>query len=152
MHFAKMDGSPFTREPLNRLLQYDGLMPFGDAVYKGSPAVTTYNFDKPTLAILQNLQNKLPTQHPTPHLLNYKLLMNGIKKWPERTTTSPSGRHLGIYKTLLKHVVQKKKANETEPDPATANINPGILKQGRDILYLVFDIMTIALQHTYLLK
>jgi len=151
-HFAKADSSPFTQEPLNRLLKYDGIMPFGDTVYNGSPAITTYNFDEHTLAILQNLWNKLPTKCSTPHILNYKLLTKGIKKWPERTTTSPSGRHLGIYKTLLKHVVKKKKANETELDPETDDDNQGLLKQGRDILYLVFDIMTIALKHMYLLK
>ena len=26
---------------------------------------------------------------------------SGFKKWPEMTTTSPSGRHLGLYKALL---------------------------------------------------
>ena len=27
----------------------------------------------------------------------------GFKKWPEMTATSPSGRHLGLYKALLKN-------------------------------------------------
>jgi len=59
---------------------------------------------------------------------------------------------LGFTKPLLKHVVIKKNNNKQEPDPETDDGNPGLLKQGHDILYLVFDIMTIALQHTYLLK
>jgi len=29
-HFAQAEGSPFTTDPLNRLLQYDGLTSFGD--------------------------------------------------------------------------------------------------------------------------
>jgi len=45
--------------------------------------------------------------------------MDGIKKWLERTTTSLSGHHLGIYKTLRKHVQEqpKKKHGKIEPPP-----------------------------------
>jgi len=35
MHFAKAKGSPFTTEPLNCLLAYDGLTPYGDKVTAG---------------------------------------------------------------------------------------------------------------------
>jgi len=73
--------------------------------------------------------------------------LDGIQKWPERTTTSPSGRHLGIYKSLRRRVKEKKKDNDipdTEP--------PGKLEQGRDVLYLIFDIMSLALKHTYTLE
>jgi len=47
-----------------------------------------------------NLRTKLPLDGTQDHPLLYDKLQNGIKKWPERTTTSPSGRHLGIYKSL----------------------------------------------------
>jgi len=62
---------------------------------------------------------------------------------------SPSGRHLGIYKTLGKHTIQPDKKNErsgTAPEPT------GPLKQGRDVLYLIFSIMGIALKHAYPLQ
>jgi len=59
---------------------------------------------------------------------------------------SPSGWHLGIYKTLAKHVVKKDK------DAAlTADIDSS-LTQGQDVIYLIFDLMSIALTHTYLLE
>jgi len=32
----------------------------------------------------------------------FEEVIQGFKKWPEKTATSPSGQHLGIYKTLLK--------------------------------------------------
>jgi len=80
--------------------------------------------------------------------LDYDSLLQGIKKWPEKTTTSPSGRHLGIYKTLGKHVCQKKNQNSTQE----SGQDPVALKQGRDVLFLIFDIMTIALQHAYPLQ
>jgi len=40
--------------------------------------------------------------------------MNGIKKWPEKTTMSPSGRHLGIYKTLQQHLKEKDKETKKQ--------------------------------------
>jgi len=147
-HFAAADGSPFTCEPLSRLLQYDGMTTFGDHVHKGSTCLDNYNFDEQTMAILKNLKKKINPDETVPHSLNYELLMNGIKKWPEKTTTSPSGRHLGIYKTLQKHIVQKKKSDNADNNPVTTDA----LTQGRDVLFLIFDIMTIALKHTYPLQ
>jgi len=60
-HFAKVEGSLFMMDPLCRLLQYDSLALFGNIVYKGKNALNNYQFNKPTMAILQNLRNKIPT-------------------------------------------------------------------------------------------
>jgi len=49
----------------------------------------------------------------TSQKLDYSKLLKGIKKWPECMTTSPSRCHLGIYKSLGKHVVEKKKHNNS---------------------------------------
>jgi len=62
---------------------------------------------------------------------------------------SPSGRHLGIYKTLGKHTIQTNKKND-QPGK-TPEIN-GPLKHGHDVLYLIFDIMVLALKHAYPLQ
>jgi len=150
--FAKAEGSPFTQAPLNHLLQYDGLTAFGESVFKGWDLLTHHQFDEPTRAILQNMHNKLPTTNHPPQLLDYELLMNGIKKWPERTTMSPSGRHLGIYKTLQKHVRRKKSDNPNQQKMMDNEEPLGALKQGRDVLFLIFDIMSLAIKHTYLLQ
>ncbi len=81
--------------------------------------------------------------------LDYDTLLNGIKKWPECTTTSLSGRHLGIYKALGKHVIEKKQNNKEHELPDT---DQDIIKEGHDVLYLIFDLMTLALRHAYPLK
>ncbi len=146
-HFAKAQGSPFTIEPLNRLLQYDGLTTLGNQVLQGRANLSQLPINEPTRAILTHLKSKIPATDRRPHPLDYGLLMEGIKKWPERTTTSPSGRHLGIYKSLRRHVKEKKKETDV-PDAAI----PGKIEQGRDVLYLIFDIMSLALQHTYTLE
>jgi len=79
LHFATAEGLTFTCKPLKWLLQYDGLMSFGDYVYEGWPLEDTHGFDEPTKAILRNLCNKLLPTNTTEHQLDYKLLMNGIK-------------------------------------------------------------------------
>jgi len=146
-HFAKAHGSPFTSEPLSRLLQYDGLMPFGYIIFKGNTDLHSLPLDEPTQTLLEHLNNKLLPDTPRNHPIDYKLLLNGIKKWPEKMTTSPSGRHLGIYKSLQRHVVEAPKTDKkSNPTP------PPRLQQGRDILYLIFDIMTLALRHQHTLE
>jgi len=65
----------------------------------------------------------------------------------KKTTTSPSGRRIGIYKSLQRHVINKED-QEKQPAP-----NPlPLITQGRDVLYLIFDIMLLALKHTYTLN
>jgi len=81
------------------------------------------------------------------HPLIYAELQNGIKKWPEKTTTSPSGRHLGIYKSLQHHVLSQEEKDALSPTQSTAP-----LKEGCDVLFLIFDIMSLALLHTYTLN
>ncbi len=124
-------------------------MTFGNHVTQGKPLPDFHQFDEPTAAVLTNLKRKVTINDTEPVHLNYDSLLLGIRKWPERTTMSPSGRHLGIYKLLGKHVVEKKQNNNTNPEP-TQTIDA--LKQGRDVLFLIFDIMTIALQHAYPLQ
>jgi len=78
-HFEKAERSPFTIEPLNCLLAYDGLTPYGDKVTAGRPTIQHHHFDEPTKAILENLQQKFPSDRPLSHPLDYEGLMEGIK-------------------------------------------------------------------------
>ncbi len=145
-HFAKAQGSPFTQDPLQHLLNYDGLTPFGNQVLQGRAHIDSLPVNDATKALLQHLHNKSPDPAARLHPLNYDELQNGIKKWPERTSTSPSGCHLGIYKSLQRHLIDKDdKAHPTPPSQA-------LLTQGRDVLYLIFDIMSLALRHSYTLE
>jgi len=82
-HFAHAEGLKFMQEPLQHLLQYDRLTPFGDQVTKGGTIGTLHMFDEPIRAILQNLHKKTPEPNPLCPLLDYLALLDGIKKWPE---------------------------------------------------------------------
>ncbi len=144
-HFATAHSTPFVTEPLSHLLQYDGITKFGKIVSQGRAQLEDLPLDEATKALLHHLQSKHQHQESL-HPLVYEELQNGIKKWPEKTTTSPSGRHLGIYKSLQRHTLTNKELKALLPEEAMCP-----LKQGQDVLFLIFDIMSLALKHTYTL-
>jgi endonuclease/exonuclease/phosphatase family metal-dependent hydrolase len=99
-HFAQAQGTPFTILPLKALgshQDFDVLQtPDGEPVTlpPGSFQETTT-----VLAILHEASN-----HPPPSwvaTISFDDFIKGFLKWKESTSTSPSGRHLGIYKTLV---------------------------------------------------
>jgi len=78
-----------------------------------------------------------PTENPE-QPLDLEMVMNGYCKLPERTTTSPSSHHLGIYKSLLK-------------DFPPSNLPPDYQPQthGIDIMRMLFCLLQLAVKHTY---
>jgi len=84
-----------------------------------------------------------PTENPA-NPLNTDELIQGFKRWPERTTTFPSGWHLGIYKSLAKHFPPPKDKNNPEPSPKPQDP----LQCGNDILKLLIMMMDLAVTHT----
>jgi len=64
-----------------------------------------------TCLLLEHQSSKLlPGEDPT-QPLEFDKLMRGFRKWKEQMATSPSGRHLGIYKSLLKKKKKKEDKN-----------------------------------------
>jgi len=84
-HFAKAQGLPFTVDLLQRLLNYDGLTPFGNQIFNGRAALEHLPLNAPTKALLQHMRNKLLSPYPQSHPMLYEELQQGIKKWPEKT-------------------------------------------------------------------
>jgi len=89
---------------------------FGNRVTDSQPIPGIYHFDELTTAILSNLKCKIPLDNES-HIFNYETLIDRIKKWPESTTTSLSGHHLGIYKALGKHMIPKKTNKDNKDAP-----------------------------------
>jgi hypothetical protein len=67
-------------------------------------------------ALIQKISNKenLPK---ISDIIAFPDFTNAIRKWRESTSTSPSGRHLGCYKSLLVNDKQSSKYNELYKDP-----------------------------------
>ncbi len=78
-HFATAQGTPFTVDPLQCLLHYDGLTPFGDRILTGRVDLEALPIDDATRALLLSMHNKTKPHVDRDHPLIYKELQNGIK-------------------------------------------------------------------------
>jgi hypothetical protein len=98
-HFSQAHGTPFTIPPLSNILSFSGVSQAGLDVLQGD--LTKANHETlHTNAILQELKQVREVQ---PHELTFRTMIVGFSKWRETTTTSPSGKHLGLYKSLIRH-------------------------------------------------
>ena len=93
-HFASAHGSPFTVPPLSTQFDWEITSPHYDHVLQGQ----TSQYTSKVSSLLQLLHRKVP---PTRATLTTAELISRFRKWKETTTTSPSRRHLGHYKSLL---------------------------------------------------
>jgi hypothetical protein len=101
-HFGQAHGTPFTVEPLASLVGWHGTSESSDAILDGT--VTTDEVaqcTEATLAILKALQQKLAEPDSIAIRITVEDLRAGFKAWRETTSTSPSGRHLGYYRSKM---------------------------------------------------
>ena len=91
-HFAQAEGSMPTKPPLATILG-DGHNQACDAILNGTyhPPEDLNDILKQYLTIMKR-ENNSSTQ--SPHI-PLEAIKDGYRKWPERTSTSPSGVHLG---------------------------------------------------------
>jgi len=149
-HFATAHGSPFTTQPLSDLLEHDSITPFATAVINRTADIDSLPVDKATKQFLRH-QRRPKHFKPKQQKLNFEKLTKGFKKWPEKTSTSPSGRHLGVYKSLLKDVHRKKDKDSNETSQSSsAPDDPK--RRGVDIMTMVYQILQLAVQHTHTLQ
>jgi len=149
-HFATAHGSPFTVPPLSDLLQTHSDTPFATALINGTANINELPLDNATKAFLRH-QRRPPHFSAKPQPLNFEKLTEGFKKWPEKTSTSPSGRHLGVYKSLLKDVHRKKdKQNPNSSQSSTQSDDTK--RRGVDVMTLVYKILQLSVTHTHTLQ
>jgi len=137
-YFKQVHGTPYTIPPLSNLLQYDALTQFGNEIHAGTVELNEVEIDVATQLLLQHQQSKMTPSEQPEQPLDFDQLMNGYCKWPERTTTSLSGHHLGIYKSMLK-------------DFPPANPPPDYKPRthGIEIMQMLFRLLQLAIKHTY---
>ena len=66
--------------------------------------------------ILHHLGSDASTYTPIPNLLSFENFTKTIRKWSEATSTSPSGKHLGHYKSLISLDSHSSTYTEKAPD------------------------------------
>jgi hypothetical protein len=101
-HFGQANDSPFCQAPLLDFFGYEGINENTiRLILEGEIPIELLNQPPHVQLLLEHLTDlkKLPTINSG---ITFEEFVKGMIKWKERTTTSPSGRHLGHYKVLTR--------------------------------------------------
>ena len=109
-HFNQCAGSPFTTEPL-RQLNWAADSTFAEEILKGEQMSLPIPNSTNIQAFLNLCKQRCPTKN---FQISNSDLQGLFKCWRESTTTSPSGRHLGLYKIVFN-------PSNDDPIPTIAN-------------------------------
>jgi hypothetical protein len=103
-HFQQARQTPFGQGPLAAAIGSDGLTSLSDRILQGTffersdyelfPEIRTFIKELAMPEIIQS-------QDPIRNDITIHQYRKAVRNWKESTTTSPSGRHLGMYKALL---------------------------------------------------
>ena len=101
-HLHQAHCTPFTVEKLWTLIGKDSFTPFTQEILDGFANFDTLEISDNIKLYLHNLKRKkVKDTLNNKETIPLKEFKQGYKKWKERTTTSPSGRYLWHYHTLL---------------------------------------------------
>jgi len=144
-HFKQAHGSPYMVPPLTDLLGTDSITELGNQLLQGTANIDTLQVGPHTKLLLKQHCRKYPRYKDIPLPLQFEELMQGFKKWLERTSTSWSGHHLGTYKSLLKDFPPPKQKNEPAPDKADDDCPYGI-----NVMEAIFQMLCMAVKHMHM--
>lgn len=100
-HFGQAHGTPFTVSPLQNWLGYHGTSQLADAVLRGEiPPDVLAQCTEGAQAIIEALQQKIAPPNSIDTRITSDDMKSGMSVWRESTSTSPSGQHLGYYKSM----------------------------------------------------
>jgi hypothetical protein len=98
-HFGQATATPFTVSPLREIFGYGG---HNDSVQQLlDDQLEIPNVPVEIKRLLSNFKRSRPALSST---FQESDIMAGFLKWRESTTTSPSGKHLGIYSSITRAV------------------------------------------------
>eukprot|EP00957_Ditylum_brightwellii_P007834 593211-Ditylum_brightwellii.AAC.1 len=101
-HFshAEIDGTPFKQKPLKALGQYVKTA-MGQAFCTCTSPLHNLPIDQYTLEFLKELKHNHADQPDIKTDIRNKMVRDNYKNWKEKTSTSPEGRCLSLYKTWI---------------------------------------------------
>jgi hypothetical protein len=110
-HFGQAKGTCFTAPPLSASVTWQVGTNTAELLRNGHYNVDS--LDDVTQLLLRHCKQSFSLDAiPAPTMLDE--FVGKLKVWSESTSTSPSGRHLGHYKALLKPII----LDDTESIPA----------------------------------
>ncbi len=117
-HFGQAQVTPFGSGPLAALLGLTGCNAFANDVLEGNPLPPEVDDDPGVRALLTAMQR--PADMPEVSAsITYDDVFNGFRKWRESTSTSPSGRHLGMYRLYTSDAVEEEESSSLDVSALT---------------------------------
>ena len=141
-HFGQAQGTPLTCEPITELMGWDATGEAADAILDGTFDIDSIDTTEAMKAILRGVRRDKYNAPPIAEQITTQDFIKGFKKWDERTSTSPSGRHLSHYKALLAYDKRPPKDDEGNQPPS----------DGERIFDTITSIANRALQAAYPLE
>jgi hypothetical protein len=134
-HFGQAKTTPFGHGPLAGILGLTGTNGFAQTVLDGDTLPTIVDTAPQVRAMLDAME-KPPNIPQVSSRITYTDLLRGFQKWREATSTSPSGRHLGMYRSFLSSIA------ELGPDSP----------MGEHLLDLLADLLDVTVNVGYSMK
>jgi hypothetical protein len=140
-HFSQAKNTPCVNGKMADILEHNGVTETSRAILDRVP---TNNIPESMQEICKELER---TRLPQSKHMPFKDMINGLKNWRESTTTSPSGKHLGIYKTLVK--AMNKEYHHTNPTENEAKENCQQQKIAEIALSIQHKLINLAIRYTH---
>ena len=98
-HFGQAHGTPPTVPPVSTLLNWQCDTPSVELILRGG--FNSSELDDIARLFLET-RSKVSSNEPAVPYLTMSELKRKVGRWPERTSTSPSGRHLGHFNNNIR--------------------------------------------------
>jgi hypothetical protein len=138
-HFGQAEGATFTKPPFSTSLNWQADPNAANLILEGDYNSTELN--NITARLLRHCE-RVKELDTIPHQITLADFVSKLKIWSESTSTSPSGRHLGHYKTLLKPLTTE----DLDYDEDQLNADRGAL------LSTHLNIINYCLKHGYTME
>jgi hypothetical protein len=102
-HFSQANNTPFCQPPLKEVFGYEGTT--ADMINMIKQQMIPLSIQRQPMYVNLILERLATSGKNLPEIdsdITFEEMVSGYVKWNERTTTSPSGRHLGHYKILTR--------------------------------------------------
>ena len=169
-HFGQAKETPLATGQFAEDIGISATNDFADEILNGTADFSKYNLSPETTLMLETL--KFDPAKPIAEIsdkITLAEVKRGLTKWSEKTTTSPSGRHLGHYKILLQPDKPEEKLEITfnaEDDDRSHNSEDADLNgsdsdeeeevdkyaKGDKILQVHTDVINLSIQLEHALK
>jgi hypothetical protein len=158
-HFGQAKGTPFTIPPLSTMFSWCGTTETAAKLVDGSLKPSKIaGISAATVEILEALWQPIHGVQTISDKITIDKMERGLCNWKESSSTSPSGRHLGHFHTLLNACHRDEPSTVSENCRDNADVTgtdadgpPTHRRSSEEILNAIATVATVAIRHGIIL-